>query len=171
MDLLVSYSWHHFYHVKPEITRLLQHFGDSNPEVERASVWGIAIVHTCLNNRQVVRKCRELFNTDPRAFQWAVKWLPVDYWCDTNLESIKKVIDIHIKDQIQEDQTWGMKVKKRRWQEYHSIDIVNFLAENIDRRVNLSNPDWIIWVDVLGRETAISLLRPDEIFSLNPPYL
>lgn len=171
MDLLVSYSWHQFYRAKPEIIRLLQHFGDSNPAVERTPVWGIAIVHTCLNNRQVVRKCRELFNTDPQAFQWALKWLPVDYWCDTDLESIKKVIDIHIKDQIQEDQTWGMKLKKRRWQEYHSIDIVNFLAEDIDRQVNLSNPDWIIWVDVLGRETAISLLNPDDIFSLNLPYL
>lgn len=167
MDLLVSYSWHQFYRVKPEIIRLLQHFGDSNPEVERTSVWGVAIVHTCLNNRQVIRKCRELFNTDPRAFQWAVKWLPVDYWCNSNLESVKQVIDECIKGRIQGDQTWAMRVKKRRWQKYHTIDIVKYLTEGIVGKVNLNNPDRIIWVDVIGRETAISLLNPEDIFSLN----
>lgn len=169
MDLLVSYAWYDFQRAKSEIIRILQDFGDPTVWVKKSAVFGIAIVRTRLDNRALICKCRDLFNSNPRAFHWALKWLPVDYWCDTDLNSIKKVIDERIKDQIQEDQTWGMVVKKRCWQEYHSINIVKYLAEDIDRQVNLSNPDWLVWVDVLGSETAISLLRPDDIFSLNLP--
>ena len=59
-----------------------------------------------------------------------------------------------------------MQVNKRRWQAYHTIDIVTALAANIDRKVNLSHPDKIVWVDVIGNETAISVLKSDEIFSV-----
>jgi tRNA(Ser,Leu) C12 N-acetylase TAN1 len=35
----------------------------------------------------------------------------------------------------------------------------------VDRKVDLSDPDWILRVDVVGNTTAISLLKPDEFFS------
>jgi tRNA(Ser,Leu) C12 N-acetylase TAN1 len=85
-------------------------------------------------------------------------------------DAIKWVIDEKIRDRIEEGQTWGMKVKKRRWQEYHTAEIVEYLAADIDRKVNLNNPDWIVWVDVVGREATISLLGPDDIFSLMLPH-
>ena len=171
MDLLVSYSWHQFYRAKPEIIRLLQQFGDTSPEAEKTSVWGIAVAHTSLDNRQVINQCRQRFAEEPEAFQWAVKWLPVDYWVKTDLESMKQLIDEQIKPRLAKDQAWAMKVKKRRWQQYHTIDIVIYLTEGLAGKVDLNNPDKIIWVDVIGRRTAISLLSPDDIFSLELTHL
>jgi tRNA(Ser,Leu) C12 N-acetylase TAN1 len=171
MDLLVSYSWHRFNRAKHEVIRLLRQFGDDHPEVEKTSVWGIAIAHTTLDNRQVIRLCWQRLQDDPGDFEWSVKWLPVDYWCVTDLDSIKKVIDEQIKPNLPVNESWAMKVKKRRWQKYHTIDIVLFLTEGLTGKVNLDDPDNIIWVDVLGRETAISLLNPEDIFSLNLPHL
>jgi tRNA(Ser,Leu) C12 N-acetylase TAN1 len=171
MDLLVSYSWHQFFRAKNEIVHLLHRFGDLEPEVEKSSVWGIAIVHSGLDNRQVIQQCRQLFDAEPQAFQWAVKWLPVDYWCHTDLASIKQTIDEHIKQQIGENQTWGMKVKKRRWGKYHTIEIIHVLAAGIDTKVDLNNPDRLIWVDVVGRRTAVSLLASEDVFTLNLPRL
>ena len=57
-----------------------------------------------------------------------------------------------------------MQFNKRRWQIYHTIDIITALAADISRKVNLSQPDKIIWLDVIGNETAVSKLKPDEIF-------
>lgn len=171
MDLLVSYSWNHYYLAKPEIIRILKEFGDPAPLVEKRGVKGIAVVHTCLDNREVIQRCRALWESDPQnSFETAVKWVPVDYWCQTDLVAMKKVIDSEIKDQIEVNQTWGMKVHKRRWQQYHTIEITEYLAAGIERKVDLGNPDWIIWVDVIGQETAISLLKQEEIFSLGFPY-
>lgn len=171
MDLLVSYSWRHFGPAKNEIIRLLHQFGDANPQVERTSVWGIAIVHTSLDTRQVIGLCKQRLDNDPGDIQWAVKWLPVDYWCDTGLDSIKQVIDQNIKNQLSPVTSWAMTVKKRRWQVYHTIDIVKYLTEDMDGKVNLNNPDKIIWVDVIGKKTAVSLLTPEDIFSLKLPHL
>jgi tRNA(Ser,Leu) C12 N-acetylase TAN1 len=170
MDLLVSYSWGQFYRAKPEILRLLHRFGDSAPMVEKTAVMGIAVVHTCLDNRAVIRRCRELLQAEPNAFESAIKWVPADHWCDTELDAIKQTIVQHVTDRIASDESWAMKVHKRRWQAYHTDEIVRYLATAIERTVKLDRPDWVVWVDIVGRTTAVSLLRPDDIFSLNLPH-
>jgi tRNA(Ser,Leu) C12 N-acetylase TAN1 len=128
---------------------------------------GMAVVNTLLDNREVITRCRTLWEAEPLdSFEFAIKWVPVDYWCTTELTAIKELIDIRIKPRIGKHQTWGMRVHKRRWQQYHTRDIIECLAAGIDRRVDLGHPDWIIWVDVVGRQTAVSLLKPQDVFSI-----
>jgi len=165
-DLLVSYPWGRFYPARREALHALKALGDPHATMRWTFVMGIAVAHTSLDGRQVIHQCRALFHAGKVPFDFAVKWVPVDYWCWTELESIKQLIDEKILPRIFPDETWAMQVNKRRWQVYHTIDIVTSLAANIDRKVNLSHPDKIIWVDVIGNETAVSLLKPDEIFSV-----
>ncbi len=127
---------------------------------------GIAVAHTSLDNRQVIRQCRELLQQGKSHFDFAVKWVPVDYWCWTDLDTIKQLIDEKVLPRIQPEETWAMQVNKRRWQTYHTIDIVTALAADIDRKVNLSHPDKIVWIDIIGNDTAVSVLKSDEIFSV-----
>lgn len=170
MDLLVSYSWSHYYLARPEITRILERFGDPDSLVEKTDVMGIAVVHTCLDNREVIKRCRELQEREPLdSFEFAIKWVPVDYWCATDLDAMKRVIDSHTMKRIGKNQTWGMKVHKRRWQRYHTIEIIEYLAADVERKVDLSHPDRIVWVDVVGSQTALALLKPGESFSLGMP--
>jgi tRNA acetyltransferase TAN1 len=146
--------------------------GDPYPSVERTPVMGIALVHSSLNNRSIVQQCRTLWQQqDLQRFQFAVKWVPVDYWCKTDLEAMKRVIDTHLKDYVKPNQSWGMVVKKRRFQKHHTIDIVRHLARDVNRRVDLNKPDWIVWVDIIGGDTAITFLKPDEKFSVGLPCL
>ncbi|NIR31119.1 MAG: hypothetical protein GWN84_17755 [Gammaproteobacteria bacterium] len=165
MDLLVSHPWGRFSLARRETIGVLKRFGDPEPKVERTSVAGIAVAHTTLNNREVIRKCRELSKKEP-AFEFAVKWVPADYWSETSLEAIRQVIDEKIREHITKDETWAMRVKKRRWQQYHTLEIIEYLAADIERKVDLRHPDKIVRVDVLGNKTAISLLKPDETFSV-----
>ena len=106
MDLLISHSWGQFHRVKPEVIAILKSFGDLDPRVERTAVLGIALAHTCLNNREVIRYCHTLWKERPLdSFEYAVKWVPVDHWCQTDLEAIKWLIDHEITAQIGRDQT------------------------------------------------------------------
>jgi tRNA(Ser,Leu) C12 N-acetylase TAN1 len=165
MDLLVSYPCGHFRSARYDIVGILKRFGDDHPQIRRTAVDGIARVSTCLDSRDVTRRCRELSHTDPLAFLYAVKWVPVDYWCHTNLEAMKKLIEQEIRPRIAEHETWGMKVEKRRWQRHHTAEIVAYLAPSIDRKVNLDHPNKWLRIDVVGRQTAISLVEPEELFS------
>jgi tRNA(Ser,Leu) C12 N-acetylase TAN1 len=169
MDLLVSYPWNHFSLARNDVMHALHEFGDIKPEIKRTSTMGIAVVHTSLDNRDVIKRCKELFQQE-LAFQNAIKWSPVDYWCETDLDAMKKVIEDNIKERIEEGQSWGMQVDKHRWQKFHTNEIVAYLAPAIERKVDLDNPDKIIRVDVVGKETAISLLIPDEIFSVGQTH-
>lgn len=171
MDILVSYQRNHFFAARREAKRILRSFGDPSATVERTSVIGIAVAHTSLDNREVIRKCKELYkaSTEVPTFQFAIKWVPVDFWCDTTLESMKDLIEDKVRTGIGKNETWGMKVEKRRWQKYHTIEIVRYLAQSIEQKVNLRNPDKIVRIDVLGNRTAVSLLKPGEMFSVTCP--
>ena len=165
-DLLVSYPWRRVGPARREILRILKRLGDKHARVERTGVDGAALVHTNLDGRAVVRRCRELFQTAP-IFEFATKWVPVDYWCDTALDAMKKLIEEKIRCEIDANETRGMEVEKRRWQKYHTADIIAHLAKAIDVCVNLDRPDKFVRVDIVGRQPVISVLRPGDIFSVD----
>ena len=169
-DLLVSYPWRYFRLARAEILRVLQSFADAEAQVERTAVPGIAVAHTSLDGRAVIEKCRSAF-AGGQVFRFAVKWVPVDLWCESSLDAMKAAIDAHITPRIEAHHTWAMQVEKRRWRQYHTREIIERLASNVDRQVDLRNPDRIVRVDVVGPRTAISLLEPDEIFSIRLPRL
>jgi tRNA(Ser,Leu) C12 N-acetylase TAN1 len=168
MDLLVSYSWGQFPRAQREARRFLQELGDAQALVSSSAVPGIAVAHTALDARAVIRCCHERLAAG-QVFQFAIKWVPVDYWCETDLDAMRELIATRIRPRIGAGESWGMKVEKRGWPRYHTIDIVRHLAVAIDRTVNLDRPDWLVRVDVLGPRTAISLLRPGEVFSIGAP--
>ncbi len=169
MDLLISYPWGRFAEARREAVRILQRFGDEGPEVKKSGVPGIAVAHSRLDNREVIRRCRALYEVES-VFYYTLKWVPVDFWCTTSLDVIRQAIADNVVDRIGEHERWGMRVKKRTWQRYHTREIIEYIAEPIHRTVDLTNPDWIVRVDVLGQQTAVSLLRPDEVFSIGSPY-
>ena len=166
MDLLISFPWGRFYPARREAIRILKRMGDECPTLNWTSVEGIAIAHTVLDPKDVIRKCHALACSGEERFDFAIKWVPVDYWCDSSLDAIKELIEKKIRDQIRPQETWAMRVCKRRWQKYHTADIISFLAPVISCEVNLSHPDKIVWIDVIGHRTAVSLLTPENIFSI-----
>jgi tRNA acetyltransferase TAN1 len=164
VDLLVSYPWSSYGPAVHEIVRVLGRFGDPQPRVVKSGVPGICVVHSCLDNREVVARCEGLFRSE-LGFRFAIKWVPVDYWCETSLDAIKQLIDEKLAPRIGEQETWGMKVEKRGWRQYHTAEIVERLSADVDRKVDLRRPDKLVRVDILGSRTALTLLRPGEIFS------
>jgi tRNA(Ser,Leu) C12 N-acetylase TAN1 len=169
VDLLVSYPWGCYGSASQEIARLLGRFGDAEPHVEKSGVPGICVVHTSLEARQAVASCAQLFRAEPRAFRFAVKWVPVDYWCEKDLDAMKRLIEERVAPRIGAQETWALKVEKRGWPLHHTADIVRRLAEAIDRKVRLKAPDKLVRVDILGRAVAVSVLRPGESFSIHAP--
>ncbi len=164
IDLLVSYQRGRYGRAKEEILRVLKRLGDQHPMIDRTAVDGIAGVRTALNARRVVRGCRELLE-EGFDFKHAVKWVPVDYWCEADLDAMHRLLAGTVRDQIAATETWGLKIAKHRWERYHTRDIIAHLAGAIDRKVDLDHPDKLVRADVVGNEVGISILRPGEVFS------
>jgi len=168
-DLLVSHPLGYFGRARNEVVRLLGRIGDAQPRIEKSGVPGICIVHTSVDNREVVIRCTELCRSDPELFRFAIKWVPVDFWCAKDLDAIARVIEDEVVPRIGAEQTWAMQVEKRGWVEYHTAEIIERLASTIDRKVNLKTPDKLVRIDVLRDAIAISVLRPGEVLSIHAP--
>jgi len=163
-NLLVSCPWTMIWRAKREIADVLKLLGDEKPAVKRTIARGIIGVKTRLDSREVIRGLQKLFIKDPLAFQYTLKWVPADFWTHSDMDSMKEAV-MNVREKIREGERWRMTVEKRRYTRYHKIEIINELAELIQEKVDLKNPDKIVRIDIIGKYAAVSVLSPKEIFS------
>jgi tRNA acetyltransferase TAN1 len=167
-NLLVSYSWGVYGRAKREIVQVLEMLGDEGSVVKRTIAEGIIGVKTSLDSREVVRRLQRLFNEDPFVLQYTLKWVPVDLWTLSDMDSMKEAVR-KLKNGIREGERWRMTVEKRRYSQHHKIEIIRELADLIEEKVDLENPEKILRVDIIGRYAGISILTPQEVFSVAKP--
>jgi tRNA(Ser,Leu) C12 N-acetylase TAN1 len=164
-NLLVSRSRGGYQRARREILAILKALGDEKPTVSRTLVRGLVGVKTSLAPRDVVRGLRARQGTDPLLVQYTCKWLPVDAWGSSDVEAMKDAIQ-RLRDRIEPTETWRMTLEKRQYTHYHQLELIRILAEPIAAKVDLAHPDKILRVDILGPHAAMSVLAPNEIFSV-----
>jgi len=147
-----------------EIWFLLGLIGDKESVVERTDVSGLIVTKTSLDPFKVVHELRRLLKEKPEEFQYTLRVIPVETIVRTDLEEIRKACT-EISSKIAEDETFRVTVEKRHTK-LPTKEIVEAAAENINRRVNLENPDKILLIEVLGGLTGISVVKPEEILSV-----
>ncbi len=167
-NLLVSRSRGGYPRARREIRAILKALGDEKPTVSRTLVRGLIGVKTSLPPRDVVRGLRTLQGANPLLVQYTCKWLPVDTWGSSDVEAMKDTI-YRLRDRIEPTETWRMTLEKRRYTQHHQLELIRILAEPIAAKVDLAHPDKILRVDILGSHAAMSVLTPDDIFSVARP--
>ena len=168
-NFLVSCSWGVYGKAKKEIIHILEMLGDESPLVKRTIAEGIIGVKTKLNSREVVNGLRRLFDEDPFALQHTLKWVPVDLWTLSDIDSMKQGVG-KLRNRIHAGERWRMTVEQRRYSLHHKIEVIRELADLVDEKVDLENPEKILRVDIIGRYAGMSVLKPTDMFSLSKPY-
>jgi tRNA acetyltransferase TAN1 len=165
-NLLVSFGWRKFYPARTEMRNILAKLGDKNPIIKGTIAQGIAGVNTILDPKQVIKDLYTIYNQEPTMFFHTLKWVPIDYWTSSDLESMARGV-ITLRDKIAKGEKWMMVVEKRRYTQYHKTEIIKHLAEYIDEKVDLRNPDKIVRIEIIGNNAGISVLKPYEVFSVS----
>jgi len=168
-NILVSYPWSQYANAKKEIESILKRLGEEKPQVTRTIAEGIIGVKTCQNPFEVVHALQRMFNVDPTIFQFTLKWVPVELWTYSDIDSMKKAVE-QLKTKIHKGEKWRITLEKRRYTKYHKIEIIDSLAELIDEKVDLKNPDKILRIDIIGRYAGMSVLKPNDTFSTSQAY-
>ncbi|MEM2759841.1 MAG: THUMP domain-containing protein [Nitrososphaerales archaeon] len=162
-DLIVTTFRHMEHEAASEIYALLKEIGDEQPEVIRTSVSGLLTVRTHLDPYIVIHEIRERVQEEPWNVRYLLRLIPIDVVVNTNIDEIKDAV-AKLAPRILENETFRVTVEKRH-SDILSADIIKNVAEVIDRKVSLDVQDWIVLVEVIGKETGISVVRPDFIFS------
>ncbi len=147
-----------------EIEAALRDLGDSNPEAWPSTVKGVIFVRTGLSRSEVIEGLRRMAKERPFNLVNVKRVIPVDEVVETDIEKMVEAAR-RLVDRIGEKETFRVTVEKRHTQ-LHSMDIIRAVAEVFERKVDLKNPDKIVLVEVVGPITAVSVISPEEILSV-----
>jgi len=163
-NLLVSTSRGNERNACSEVWYLLGELGDKNALVDVTPAIGLVVAKTILDPVDVVHKLKAMFKEKPWEFRYTLKVTPVQRIVQTDIEEIKKA-SADLAREIDVGETFRVSVEKRHTN-VSGRAIVEAVAGQVDRRVSLEKPDRIILIEVLDRFSGISILRPDDILSM-----
>jgi tRNA acetyltransferase TAN1 len=143
---------------------LKEELGDVQAQTAKTKIRGLIVGKTSLDPVEVVGKFRNILTERPYEFRYALRIVPIQIVVLTDLSEIKKSAQ-ELASKIGENQSFRVTVEKR-FTELHSKDIIEAAAGDLNRRVDLKNPDWILQIEILGRLTGISLLKPNDVLAV-----
>jgi len=162
IKLLVSYDPNHIGSAEKELAEVLTRIGEK-ANINKSEVEGLFKVAVS-DGRKVAQRLRDLCTADPNLFQVTHHYVPVDHWCKSDITPMKTLIKGLAKD-IGDSEKWRLSVKKRHWKKMDEMKLIETLADSIENEhVDLSKPDKIVRVDIIGKEAGISLLDPGDVF-------
>ena len=147
-----------------EVWYLLGEVGDMTPKVEKTGVAGLVAAKTAFNPHEVIEKLRQILKERPYEFRYSLRIIPIDRVVRTDLNEIQRVATELALSKIKETESFRVTVEKR-FTETPSRDIIEAAATNIERQVNLNNPDKIVLIEVVGGLTGISVVKPTDIIA------
>jgi len=155
-------------HLEPEtiveLSEILVFFGDENSEIFRTDMSGVLTAKTKLDPFEVIRKIREKINDEPWSIRYCLRVIPIERVIDTDLEKISSEV-FSLMEKIKENETYRITIEKRN-SDISSTKIISKIADNIPNKVSLEEPDWIVLIEILDKKTGVSVLKSDDIFSL-----
>lgn len=147
-----------------EIWYLLGEIGDSAVKVEKTGITGLVVAKTAFNPFEVIAKLRKILKERPYEFRYTLRVIPIEKIVRTDLGEMERAVT-ELASKIEENESFRVTVEKR-FTDMVTKDIVEAAAASIERRVDLSSPDKIILVEVVGRLTGISIIRPEQILAV-----
>jgi tRNA acetyltransferase TAN1 len=147
-----------------ELSAVLAQFGDENPEISRTSMSGILTAKTKLVPFEVIKNIREKIVDEPWSIRYCLRIIPIEQVVDTNLEEISTQV-FSLMKKVNEKESYRITIEKRN-SDILSTEIISKIADSITNKVSLEKPDWIALIEILGNKTGVSVLKSDDIFSL-----
>ena len=164
MNLIITCARHLEPETTDELSAVLAQFGDENPEISRTSMSGILTAKTKLIPFEVIKNIREKIVDEPWSIRYCLRIIPIEQVVDTNLEEISTQV-FSLMKKVNEKESYRITIEKRN-SDISSTEIISKIADNITNKVSLEKPDWIALIEILGNKTGVSVLKSDDIFSL-----
>lgn len=161
-NLIVSTARFREEEAQDEILDLLDVFGDPEAESEITEIKGLLLAQTELDPFAVVDSLKELVASEPWQVRYILRVLPIEAVVPTELDAIRQAAK-QLAGKIGKD-TFRITVEKRH-SPLGSIEVIRAVAGEIESKVDLENPGWVILIQILGGQTGISVIRPDQMFS------
>jgi len=147
-----------------DLWMLLRAVGDEAPTVTRTRVKGLIAAETSLDPVEAIRRIREKLREKPDGFKNLLRVLPVEATVTTELDEIVETAS-RLAEKIPVNESFRVTLEKRRT-DFRSREVIDAVAEKIDRKVDLGKPDWVVLVEIVGKRTGVAVVPRDGILSV-----
>lgn len=166
-NLLISTSRFNEENAKAELWFTLLICGIKYPIISNLSYSGLLSAFVNQDIRDSMAKIKRILDGDPTFFQYILKIVPIDFVCDTDINMIKEIVSKYYGDFINPDESFMINLKRRKSEIIERGSFIQKIAKGINNQVDLSNPDKIIWIEVLGNRCGISFIKASDIITIN----
>jgi tRNA acetyltransferase TAN1 len=150
---------------KNEISKILDELGDQEPEILNVGMRGILMANTVIEPSKIIDYVKNKMIEEPWLIRYCLRIIPIQMITETEIDKIKQNV-IKLKDTIQKNDSYRITIEKRNT-DISSTEIITEIANIFPNKVSLNQPDWIVLIEILGNDTGISILKDDELFSLD----
>ena len=165
MNLLVTCARNLETETKNEIEKILDELGDQEPEILNVGMRGILMIDTNIEPSKIIDWVKDKITEEPWLIRYCLRIIPIQSITETEMNEITKNV-IKLKDVIQQNDSYRITIEKRNT-DMSSTEIITEIAKIFPNKVSLNQPDWIVLIEILGNKTGISILKENEIFSLD----
>jgi len=150
---------------KNEISIILDELGDQEPEILNVGMRCILMANTVIEPSKIIDYVKNKMIEEPWLIRYSLRIIPIQIITETEMDKIKQNV-IKLKDTIQKNDSYRITIEKRNT-DISSTEIITEIAKIFPNKVSLNQPDWIVLIEILGNDTGISILKDDELFSLD----
>ena len=165
MNLLVTCARNLETETKNEIGKILDEIGDQESEILNVGMRGILMVNTNIETSKIIDWVNDKVVEEPWLIRYCLRMIPIQSITETEMSKITKEV-IKLKDVIQQNDSYRITIEKRNT-DMSSNEIITEVAKIFPNKVSLNQPDWVILIEILADKTGISILKENEIFSLD----
>ena len=165
MNLIITCARNLESETKNEIRKILDKLGDQEPEILNVGMRGILLVNTIIEPSKIIDWVKNKISEEPWLIRYCLRIIPIQSITNTDIDKIKQDV-IKLKNVIQKSDSYRITIEKRNTS-ISSSEIITEIAKIFPNKVSLTQPDWIVLIEILGNETGISILKNDEMFSLD----
>jgi len=165
LNLLVTCARNLETETKNEIGKILDEIGDQESEILNVGMRGILMVNTNIEPSKIIDWVNDKVVEEPWLIRYCLRMIPIQSITETEMSKITKEV-IKLKDVIQQNDSYRITIEKRNT-DMSSNEIITEVAKIFPNKVSLNQPDWVILIEILADKTGISILKENEIFSLD----
>ena len=116
------------------------------------------------NPKALMSFITEFVRSEPFKVRYIMRIIPVDRVVDTKEGDIVKAVK-ELAPAIGPGETFRITIEARD-SPYSDKELIDALADAVDRKVSLDSPDKIVFLQIFGEYAGISVIAPQEIISI-----
>lgn len=161
MDLIATCARHFERDACGELVGLLRACGDGAAAARPTGISGVIVADSALGPDAAIEALRGRLAGEPWEFHHVMRVMPVHEVAPARAAEIAAAAS-RLARRIPEGDTYRITLKRRNTGEAREA-IIGAVADAIARRVSLGSPDWVVLVEVLGADAAVSVVRPGGV--------